>query len=331
MPDYFIFGGCLRSELRFPELTETRAPAPDWNLRLGSLSRVDREEVLSDVRLSATCRIRLSRGDGWLRYSHSCSGAFEVFAAGRRIIFEPAPGGDIGIARTDFISRVLLYCVDRARVTWFHGSAVRVGAAAVAFLGQSGAGKSTMALALARAGCQHICDDTLPVEPGIESIVWPSDHIIRLRPDTRGRLAACANATRRESDGKFILAGAAFDPGEVTLASNAPGAGRTPLAAIYLLTPNAANVEAVSRRSVGPTSAVPRLVQHLKLDPTIGPADPAQLVRQLGAIASSTPIFEMSVSRDWARIDDVVSRVIAWHADTDSAAIPGPLALAVPA
>jgi energy-coupling factor transporter ATP-binding protein EcfA2 len=333
MPDYFIFGGCLRSELRFPELTETRGRLPDWTLRLGSLSRLHQGEVLSDVELSPSCRVRLSRGDGSLRYSHSCAGTFEIFAGGTRILFEPATGGDLGIARTDFITRVLLYCVDRARVTWLHGSAVGIGNRAVAFLGQSGAGKSTLALALARAGCEHICDDTLPVEAGIESVVWPSDHIIRLRPDTRGRLASCAHATRRESDGKFILAGGAFDPGEVTLASNAPGAGRIALAALYLLAPAAMSQssEAVRRKYVGPTSAVPRLMQHLKLDPTVGPDDPGRLVRQLGTIAISAPVFELTVSRDWARIDDVVSRLMAWHAEPGTSATPRPLALAVPA
>jgi hypothetical protein len=333
MPEYFIFGGCLRSEVRFPELTETRGRTPDWTLRLGSLSRSDLGTVLSDVEFSPTCRVTLSRGDGWLRYAHSCTGTFEIFAEGTRIIFEPAPRSDMSIARTDFIARVLLHCVDRARVTWLHGSAVRIGSKAVAFLGQSGAGKSTMALALARAGCQHICDDTLPVEAGAPSIVWPSDHIIRLRADTRGRLASCAHATRRESDGKFILTGGAFDSSEITMASGLAAAGRAPLAAVYLLKPVAksASGDPVARSLVGPTWAIPCLMQNLKLDPVVGPGDPAGLMRQLGSIASSTPVFELTVSRDWERIDDVVARLLAWHSESNVSTTSRPPALAVPA
>jgi energy-coupling factor transporter ATP-binding protein EcfA2 len=333
MPEYFIFGGCLRSELAFPELTESRGRTPNWTLRLGTISLIDQGQILSDVEFSPTCRVTLSRGDGWLRYTHSCTGTFEVFANGKRIMFEPAPKGDIGIARTDFIARVLLHCVDRARVTWLHGSAVRIGARAIAFIGQSGAGKSTLALALARAGCEHVCDDTLPVEAGAPSIVWPSDHIIRLRADTRGRLASCAQATRRESDGKFILTGGAFHSGELTFAPKGPGASRTPLAAVYLLRPAALSLvgEPVSRRRVGPTSAVPGLMQHLKLDPVVGPEDPARLVRQLGTIASSTPVFELTVSRDWARIDDVVTRVLSWHTEPGDSAVDTPADLALPA
>jgi hypothetical protein len=333
MPEYFIFGGCLRSEVQFPELTETRGRTPDWTLRLGSLSRSDRGTVLSDVEFSPTCRVTLSRGDGWLRYAHTCTGTFEIFAEGTRVIFEPAPRCDMSIARTDFVARVLLHCVDRERVTWLHGSAVRIGRKAVAFLGQSGAGKSTMALALARAGCQHICDDTLPVEAGTPSIVWPSDHIIRLRADTRGRLASCAHATRRESDGKFILTGGAFDSSEVTMASGVAGAGRAPLAAVYLLkpVPRSASAEPVTRSLVGPTWAIPCLMQNLKLDPVVGPGDPAGLMRQLGGIAGSTPVFELTVSRDWERIDDVVARLLAWHSESSVSATSRLPAVAVPA
>jgi energy-coupling factor transporter ATP-binding protein EcfA2 len=208
-----------------------------------------------------------------------------------------------------------------------------MGEGAVAFVGQSGAGKSTLALALAQAGCEHICDDTLPVEAGAHPVVWPSDHIIRLRPDTRGRLASCAHATQRESDGKFILTGGAFDPADVTMASKAPGAGRTPIAAIYLLRPaeSSPSSDAVTRKLVGPTWAVPALMQHLKLDPVVGPADPARLVNHLGTIARSVPVFELTVFRDWTRIAEVVEQLMAWHSvPMDSASGRAP-ALAVSA
>src|ERR1700730_2213980 len=235
MPDYFIFGGCLRSELSFPELTETRDRKPDWTLRLGTLPRTDDTEVLSDVELSSTCRIRLTRGDGWFRYTHSCTGSFEVFAGGRRILFEPSAKANLDGARTDFISRVLLHCVDHASITWLHGSAVRIGGAAVAFLGASGSGKSTLALALARGGADHICDDTLPVEAGPTPLIWPSDDIIRLCSDTRTRLASSASAIRRESDGKFVLTRRSVGSPQASSVSDGSGDARSPLSAIYLL------------------------------------------------------------------------------------------------
>jgi hypothetical protein len=333
MPDYFVFGGCLRSELRFPELTETRGRAPNWTLRVGTLSQTKAAELLSDVELSAGCRIRVTRGEEWLRYAHSCTGTFEITAQGRCILFEPSAKCDVGGARTDFVARVLLHCVDHAAVTWLHGSAVRVGSGAIAFLGPSGAGKSTLALALARAGAEHICDDTLPIEAGARPTVWPTDHTIRLCSDSKGQLASSASATRRESDGKFVLKRSAFSAANVAPTPEALGAGRAPLAALYLLDPTemSASAEPVTRRTVPPTSAIPALMRHLKLGLVVRPEDPARVVRQLGAIASSVPIFALSVSHDWSVLDEVVAEVLAWHAEP-SLAVIGPIpALAVPA
>ena len=318
MPDYFVFGGCLRSEVTFPELTQAHGRTPNWMLRLGTLSRNDDAEVLSDVALSPTCRIRLTRGDGWFRYSHSCTGSFEVFAEGKRILFEPAKQGDLDGARADFVSRVLLYCVDHTSITWLHGSAVRIGGGALAFLGASGSGKSTLALALARGGADHICDDTLPVEAAASPVVWPSDDIIRLCSDSRSRLASSANAIRRESDGKFVMTRR-----EVGSAHSSPASdghdGRCQLNAIYILNPCEASVSgaAASRRLVSPTSAVAILMQHLKLGPVVSREDPVRLVRQLGAIVRAVPVYELTVSRDWSRVGEVVDRVTAWHAQSD--------------
>ena len=134
MPDYFVFGGCLRSDLTFPELTHAHGRAPNWVLHRGTLSRNSDAEVISDVEHSPRCRIRLTRGDGWFRYFHSCTGSFEVFADGRRILFEPAKHGDLDRARADFVSRLLPYCVDHTSITWLHGSAVRIDEGAVSFL-----------------------------------------------------------------------------------------------------------------------------------------------------------------------------------------------------
>jgi hypothetical protein len=318
MPEYLVFGGCLRSELTFPELTQAHGRTPNWTLRLGTLSRNDDAEVLSDVELPPTCRIRLTRGVDWFRYSHSCTGSFEVFAEGRRILFEPAAHGDLDGARADFVSRVLLYCVDHASITWLRGSAVRIAGGAIAFLGPSGSGKSTMALALTRGGADHICDDTLPVEAGANPVIWPSDDIIRLCSDSRTRLASSASVIRRESDGKFVLTRGEIGSAQPSSASDAPDKARCPLNAIYVLNSGESPLTgaAVSRRLVSPTAAVSVLMQHLKLGPVVSREDPARLVKQLGSIVRAVPVYELTVSRDWSVVGEVVERVTAWHAHT---------------
>ena len=323
MPDYFVFGGCLRSELHFPELTETDGRTPDWTLNVAEVGTDDSAEILSDTSLSRTCHIRITRSNRAFRYSHSCTGTFEVSTDGRRIVFEPVNGSDLNAARTDFVSRVLLYCVTRGGVAWLHGSAVRIANSAVAFLGPSGAGKSTLALALARAGAQHICDDTLPVEAATQPVVWPSDHVIRLRPDSRRHLASEATAIRRESDGKFVLTQSTVCADEATTIAAETGTERTPLGALYLLNPvpmseSSSPIDAVvARRLLPPRSAVPALMQHIKLAPVIRAEDPALYMQQLGVIVRSVPVFELRVARDWAAVDKVVAQLMAWHIGSD--------------
>ena len=313
MPDYFIFGGCLRSELEFPELAAAHDQTPTWTLHLGDLPPFDGAEVLSDMHPTATCRTQLARRGDTYRYSHSCSGEFEIAADGRTIVFAPASGGSLDIARTDLVARVLLHCVDRGDVSWLHGSAVAVDGTAIAFLAPSGAGKSTLALALARAGAHHVCDDTLPVETSGAPAVWPSDHTLRLRTDSRERLAPAEPAVRRQSDGKFVLTHEALGTG-----ARASRAGRLPLGALYLLTPVIGATcddegAAVSRRRIPPTQAVALLMQHIRLGLVVRAGAPALTMQRLAALARTVPVYELRVTRDWSRLGDVASTLIAWH------------------
>jgi hypothetical protein len=64
-----------------------------------------------------------------------------------------------------------------------HASAVRIGDAAVAFVGPHGSGKSTTAAALARAGCPVVTDDLLRLTPGPAGwLAHPYGSALRLWP-----------------------------------------------------------------------------------------------------------------------------------------------------
>ena len=172
-----------------------------------------------------------------------------------------------------------------------------------------------MALALARAGAEHICDDTLPVEAGANPVIWPSDDVIRLCSDSRTQLASSASAIRRESDGKFVMTRREVASGQSSCASAAPEDARCPLKAIYVLNPDESSKtgSTVSRRLVSPTTAIAVLMQHLKLRPVVTREDPVRLVKQLGAIVRAVPVYELTVSRDWSVVGEMVEHVIAWH------------------
>ena len=333
MPDYLVFGSCLRSELPFPELAASRGREPRWTLTLGSLRSGDDPEILSDTRLSRVCRIRISRANDSVRFFHSCAGTFELREGGRKIIFDVDRATSVDAARTDLVARLLLMSADQDRIAWLHGSAARIGRTAVAFIGASGAGKSTLALALARAGAYHICDDALPIETGSPPVVWASDGTVRLCADTKRHFAPQVNSVRRESDGKLVVTRTNLQCNVVAQngelfgdLENQHAESRTDLGAIYVLAPVRSTASAggtgvaVSRRLIAPSAAISLLIQNLKLGALVSPDYPARKLEQFGAVVREVPVFELVVPRDWAGIGEVVSRLLDWH--KPGAAVP---------
>ncbi len=70
-----------------------------------------------------------------------------------------------------------------------HASAVRIGDGVIAFLGATGRGKSTLAAAMARAGCPFLTDDGLILDQiGGRYVVRPRRPILRLRPDSEAAI-----------------------------------------------------------------------------------------------------------------------------------------------
>ncbi|MEM0943124.1 MAG: hypothetical protein AAGI70_04165 [Pseudomonadota bacterium] len=67
-----------------------------------------------------------------------------------------------------------------------HGATLAQGDAAIAFVGDQGAGKSTLAVTLGRAGATALGDDTAAVWPGAE--VWPGPADFKLWRETAAQL-----------------------------------------------------------------------------------------------------------------------------------------------
>ena len=315
MPDYAIFGGTLRSELEFPELVPVDGSTADWTLRMGPLAPNGHEEVLHDASLSPSCRVRVTYAGGRYRYAHSCTGTFEVAANGREIRFAPAADCRLDVARTDVIARVLLLALHRPGVAWMHGSAVVCGGRAIAFLGPSGVGKSSIALALARAGAQHVCDDTLPIELGSPPVVWPSDHTLRLNDDTKARFADGVDAVRREADGKFILTHDMLATAAAAPRSTSPIA-RAPLEAIYLVIPETNPTvlsRPVVRNRLQSSVSVPALIPHIKVGPILPRGAAARVLNDLATVVDAVPVYQLRVARDWSLVDRVVEQLLVWH------------------
>lgn len=307
MPDYAVFGGCLRSDIAFRELALVQSGRPDWTLRtVQAVGASCGAERLGQDQVDGSVYVRLyRRRDGYL-LEFDDTGSFEVSAGGSEIRWCPGPHATLEAARTDVIGRVLAVALHASGTLSLHGSAVALGCGGVAFLAPKFHGKSTLALALANAGARLITDDTLPVDPGPPASVRPGVHSLRLWDDSVARLGS-------------VAAEATPPRGEKHLVKNLPDARMllvpTALHAIYLLSPVAStNGVAVRRTRLSAVPSVLSLVRHAKLGPLLGRSESVHVFESAVAIARTVPVYTLEVFRDFDRLPEVVEELMGWHA-----------------
>lgn len=109
------------------------------------------------------------------------TGAFLISRDARVIHARLQPAAPLVTARHLFLNQVLPLVLSRLRPLVLHAGAVVVDGAVVAFVGPTGAGKSTLVAACARLGAEVMADDSLVLYP--ESGAWraiPSYPAVRL-------------------------------------------------------------------------------------------------------------------------------------------------------
>lgn len=118
---------------------------------------------------------------------------FQVTATGDDITCFPTPDSTRATVEHLYLNQVLPLALSRQGKLVFHASAVELDGGAVAFIAESGRGKSTLAASLATDGCALLTDDGLVVEGCAKGFdVLPSHPSIRLWEDSRTALMAPA-------------------------------------------------------------------------------------------------------------------------------------------
>lgn len=120
---------------------------------------------------------------------------FEVSANGLTVVCFPAP--DVRDATPEHLYRnqVLPLLLSKLGKLVFHASAIETADGAIAFLGESGRGKSTLAAHFALNGHRVLTDDVLMLEPSAGGyLALPSQASIRLWADS-GKMIAATKAT----------------------------------------------------------------------------------------------------------------------------------------
>lgn len=314
MNSYSIFGGSLRSALELPALPASDAPDETWSLRVLDGAPPEPAGVLLGAEeVEPGCTVRLHRQTDALRLEYDDTGVFDVADDGRAITWYRPDGASDEIARLDVIGRVLATALHLEGVLALHGSGVAIQGEAVAFVAPKTFGKSSLAFALASAGARFLSDDTLPVEPGPCPVVRPGVDHVRLCGDSASRLLARdAHLTIPATRTKLTLP----MRGLVT-----PPAARTPLAAVYLLSPAEAQASFAARRSR--LAAVPAslaLVRHAKIGGLLGGREAERLLDQATEVARTVPVYLLEIARDLGRLGDAAGIVMGWHSPAHGAA-----------
>jgi hypothetical protein len=182
-------------------------------------------------------RYTFDDGTVWTEFYHTRNGYllrfpgladFEVSSAGDTVVAHPAVGADNVTVEHLYINQLVPLALSRQGQPAFHASVVTVPGGAVAFLGNTGMGKSTLAASFAQAEASFLTDDALIIDENDGVRAMPSHASLRLWEDSLEALLPEGTPTAAEisySSKARLLAG------DTLRYADAP----TPLLAAYVL------------------------------------------------------------------------------------------------
>jgi hypothetical protein len=228
-------------------------------------------------------------------FDYPAVGRFLV-RAGEEILIDAAPSANDEDVRAHLLGAVFGALCHQRGIIPLHASVINVADGCVAFVGSSGAGKSTMVAALARRGHEIISDDEcfLQLDTNGEVQAWPGISRIRLWEDAKDALGFDGPRTERVMQGYnkyFIPVRSPQDP-----------IRSRPLRQVYQLRRVQNSAPEVTR--LRGTDTVEVLMQNVY---------PPGLADRLGyqphvfkvctAVAREVPVFRLSRPRDFAVLD----------------------------
>ncbi len=302
---YRAYGRSIESDHPLPELEPATSAKADlriiWNARL---------DLPADATWSTLWRF--SDGEPWVTVGRTSAARYLRF--GRLADFrmseqaiEIASRGHVRDAtlRHLLLDQALPVALAGGGALVLHASAVCIGGHAVLFMGEAGAGKSTLAAFLGRDGSPVLADDGVLIEEtGTEIRAVPSYPGLRLFPDAvAGTAIEEAGVEVAEYSRKRRILAAA----DSKLFHGVPA----PVGLVYELSPGGACAfERLSRRD-----ATVAMLKHAYRADVEGAA---QLESQLDRVAHSSSaleIWRLTYPRDWASAP-AVARAVAAHAAT---------------
>ena len=307
---YAVCGVGIESNVPLPELPPApeRDPLCTFQLAQGAAS------VPTPSDWDYQCR--LPNGAIWLSVATRPQGYllrftdladFVVSADGTRICCHPLADATDESIRHLLLDQVIPRAMTRRGQLVLHASAVELADGAVAFLGRTGAGKSTLTAALASEGHPLVTDDCLTLDDdGDRLAAVPSYPGVRLWPDAMAAVGGSETAGPRVAHYTPKRRLAFADGGRFR---DAP----LPLARVYLLEAPAPDSDAqpVRLEPLSARAAFEAIIKHVyRLDIT----DPQTLRNEFdraGRLVEQVPVTRLSFTRDFGLLAEVRGAILA--------------------
>ena len=182
-----------------------------------------------------------------------------------------------------------------------HAAAVRAGDRVIAFMGESGLGKSTLSAAFISLECQLLSDDGVVVTKSPEGMLAiPTYPSLRLWPKTLAGLY---------TDPPPVAPMAHYSAKQRVLFRTPPTvATALPLAALYVL--SADETEIVKSSRLSPRAACMAIVSNCFQLDVSDTARAAKVLEAASAIACHVRVFSLRYPRDFTHLPEVVRHVL---------------------
>lgn len=230
-------------------------------------------------------------------------------SGGRDIRFERTNGTSDDLLRLYLLGSVLGALWHQRGLLPLHAGAIAIDGRAWAFVGQSGAGKSSLVVTMAACGAGYLCDDVCVLQMTSDkgAYVWPGLARLRVSPEIC-ELLALAGEPPLDPMGKYTLAPPWPRPH-----------GTRPLAGVVVLeTDHDAAQPALDR--LDSASALGALLTHTYRPEYLSMEQRTRHFGLCAAVAGQVPVYRLRRSWGTARLRDdalTVSKLLAGLAATD--------------
>jgi hypothetical protein len=302
---YDVYGLTLRSQFALPlrplptgsaDVEMVTAPADHFACARG-------DTVVPD---EFRAYVRLPNGSSYARWM--TVGEYLVSADGRHIACRRFVGATDASFHVYLLGQALAIALVKLGLEPLHGTAVVIGEHAVAFLGSSHVGKSTLAASFAAAGHRILTDDILvlrPAPPAHGMFAFPGPPRIKLYSDIARKLLPGV-ASRGSMNGqvpKLIL----------SLERDACCSSPTPIAALYVLgdARQAFHGQACRVESLSPNQRFVHLVAHTLNHAVVDAPRLRRHFKTAVTLVDTIPVRRLVYPRDVRKLSEVREAVCA--------------------